>query len=231
MRVRWRRVLVPIAIVLLLLALGHYYVWLRLFHATRLPMPWPLIGALVLALLALPIPGTFYTSRTLSSAAATLLVWLGYTWMGLGLYLILALAVSDLARVGVDLGGGARPDPRLVAPIAVMVAAAIALWGLARVSAFRRAARARAARDASRIAAAGYTIVQLTDVHIGPTLGRAFAERVASAANALDPDLIVITGDLVDGMVDSLREHAAPLGKLRAKDGVYFVTGNHEYYW
>ena len=48
--------------------------------------------------------------------------------------------------------------------------------------------------------------------------------------NALEPDVIAITGDLVDGSVEELAEHAAPLAKLRAKHGVYFVTGNHEYY-
>jgi len=77
----------------------------------------------------------------------------------------------------------------------------------------------------------GYTIVQLTDVHIGPLLGERFSRRVVDRVNALAPDLIVLTGDLVDGRVDELRRHVAPLGDLRARDGVFSVTGNHEYYW
>ena len=74
-------------------------------------------------------------------------------------------------------------------------------------------------------AADGYTIVQLTDIHIGPLLGDRFAARVAARVNALAPDLIVITGDLVDGNLDELRTHIAPLRRLRARDGVYAVTG------
>ena len=78
--------------------------------------------------------------------------------------------------------------------------------------------------------ASGYVIVQLSDVHVGPTLGREFVESIVRETNALAPDLIVITGDLVDGSVDQLREHVAALRDLKARDGVFFVTGNHEYY-
>lgn len=76
----------------------------------------------------------------------------------------------------------------------------------------------------------GFKIVQLTDVHIGNTIGETFVRSVVESANAADPDVIVITGDLVDGPVSRLREAAAPLADLRAPHGVYFVTGNHEYY-
>ena len=78
--------------------------------------------------------------------------------------------------------------------------------------------------------ASGYGIVQITDVHVGPTIGRGFVEAIVARTNALVPDLVVITGDLVDGSVAELRELVAPLAGLRAKDGVFFVTGNHEYY-
>ena len=76
----------------------------------------------------------------------------------------------------------------------------------------------------------GYTIVQLSDVHVGPTIGLDFIEQLVATTNALSPDLVVITGDLVDGSVQELGALVAPLAKLRARDGVYFVTGNHEYY-
>lgn len=76
----------------------------------------------------------------------------------------------------------------------------------------------------------GFTIVQITDLHIGNTIEESFVRGVVDAANAASPDLIVLTGDFVDGSVDELREHAAPLADLRARHGVYFVTGNHEYY-
>ena len=76
----------------------------------------------------------------------------------------------------------------------------------------------------------GTSIVQLTDVHIGPTIGHSFIQRMVTMVNDLSPDVIAITGDLVDGSVEALAEHAAPLADLRAKHGAFFVTGNHEYY-
>jgi predicted MPP superfamily phosphohydrolase len=76
----------------------------------------------------------------------------------------------------------------------------------------------------------GFTIVQLSDLHVGMTIDRAFVQRVVDQANALAPDLIALTGDLIDGPVDDLRDDVAPLAELRAKHGVYAVTGNHEYY-
>ena len=77
----------------------------------------------------------------------------------------------------------------------------------------------------------GFRIVQLSDIHVGPTIRRGELQRFVDAANALEPDLIVVTGDLVDGYVDDLRDEVAPLGELHAPEGVFFCTGNHEYYW
>jgi predicted MPP superfamily phosphohydrolase len=76
----------------------------------------------------------------------------------------------------------------------------------------------------------GFTIVQLSDLHVGLTIDRAFVQRVVDHANRLSPDLIALTGDLVDGPVAELRDEIAPLANLRAKHGVFAVTGNHEYY-
>jgi hypothetical protein len=76
----------------------------------------------------------------------------------------------------------------------------------------------------------GLRIVQLTDVHVGPTIGRGFIEEIVGRTNALNPDIVAITGDLVDGSVSDLRDAVAPLANLRARHGVFFVTGNHEYF-
>ncbi len=76
----------------------------------------------------------------------------------------------------------------------------------------------------------GFSIVQLSDLHVGMTIDREFVKRVVDRTNALVPDMIALTGDLVDGPVDSLRDDVAPLAELRARHGVFAVTGNHEYY-
>jgi len=77
----------------------------------------------------------------------------------------------------------------------------------------------------------GFTIVQLSDVHVGPTIQRVDLEAIVQRTNDLRADMIALTGDLVDGYVSDLRDEVAPFGDLRARFGVYFVTGNHEYYW
>jgi len=76
----------------------------------------------------------------------------------------------------------------------------------------------------------GMTIAQLSDIHIGPLLERGFCEKIVGITNGLRPDVVAITGDLVDGSVKQLRPHVAPLGNLKGKMGNYFITGNHEYY-
>ena len=78
---------------------------------------------------------------------------------------------------------------------------------------------------------AGFRIVQITDLHLGPMRGTSFFEDVIQQVNNLKPDAVVITGDLVDGTVESVRDIIDPIIRLRAQDGVHFVAGNHEYYW
>ncbi|MFC8917465.1 metallophosphoesterase [Streptomyces sp. NPDC057116] len=79
-------------------------------------------------------------------------------------------------------------------------------------------------------AAHGYRIAVVSDIHLGPVLGRAHTQRIVDAINATQPDLIAVVGDLVDGSVEDLGTAAEPLARLRARDGSFFVTGNHEYF-
>jgi uncharacterized protein len=72
--------------------------------------------------------------------------------------------------------------------------------------------------------------VQLSDVHIGPLLDRRFAESIVARVNALEPDVIAITGDLVDGSIERLGAEVEPLRRLEARHGTFFVTGNHDYF-
>lgn len=76
----------------------------------------------------------------------------------------------------------------------------------------------------------GYRIVQLTDLHIGQLLKRPWLEKVVAKTNTLRPDMIVMTGDMIEGGVKKLHDEVAPYGALVAKDGIFAVTGNHEYY-
>lgn len=75
----------------------------------------------------------------------------------------------------------------------------------------------------------GYTILQLTDLHISRLFPASWARTVVERSNALGVDLIAITGDLIDGTIDARRADIAPLRDLKAADGVHVISGNHEY--
>jgi uncharacterized protein len=76
----------------------------------------------------------------------------------------------------------------------------------------------------------GFTIVQISDIHVGPTIKHRYVDAIVDAVNRLKPDLIAVTGDVVDGSVPQLTRHTQPLSRLSARHGAFLVTGNHEYY-
>lgn len=77
----------------------------------------------------------------------------------------------------------------------------------------------------------GFRILQISDLHISSSLKPGFVEKVLRKAEAAKPDLIVLTGDIVDGSASQFRDEIAKLSQLKAPSGVMFVPGNHEYYW
>jgi len=76
----------------------------------------------------------------------------------------------------------------------------------------------------------GFTIAQISDIHVGQTIKRNFVEAIVDRVNLLEADMIAITGDVADGSVPDLAHHTEPLARLASRHGTYFVTGNHEYY-
>lgn len=76
----------------------------------------------------------------------------------------------------------------------------------------------------------GLSIVQLTDLHVGPLLKKRWLQQVVDRTNGIQPDLIVLTGDMIDGSPETLRQDVAPLGELKARYGIFGINGNHEYY-
>jgi hypothetical protein len=208
-----------------ILALAHFYIWTRFVSATHLPMLWHVLASIAIFALTPALPLATFFLRRLPRATGMPYVWLAYTWFGLAVYLLVAAAVTHLACA---IGG---VDPRTAALAGIGAAIVTVAYGIIHMARGPFVQRVRIPLAKLPAAADGYTIAQLTDVHIGPLLGKDFAAKVAARVNALDADLIVITGDLVDGRLEELREHIEPLRALRARDGVYAVTGNHEYYW
>jgi predicted MPP superfamily phosphohydrolase len=232
------RMLVFFVVALLVMGSAHYYVWARLVRDMALPARWSRVATLAVAFLFTLLMSVFIVVRTLPRSTAAPFTWVAYTWLGVVFFLVLSLGLSDLVKViAVRREVGVPVDPERRQAIARLFGGAAAVVGIGAsgvgvASALSPVAvsRVRVAIDRLGKAKSGYRIVQISDVHVGPTIGHDFIEEIVARINALDPDLIAITGDLVDGSVADLAEHVAPLAKLRAKDGVFFVTGNHEYY-
>jgi predicted MPP superfamily phosphohydrolase len=226
------------AVVLAVLSwLMHRYVWARLVRDAAWPGPWGRVLTVGLFVLAALVPLSFLAMRWLPRPVNAPLAWIVYTWLGFALYLFLLTALSDAWRIAAAVFGALPVDPTrrllLARTIGAGIGAAAGLIGLGGAANVMRGFDLKRVRvPLARLpqAASGYSIVQMTDVHVGPTIGRDFVERIVRETNALAPDMVVITGDLVDGTVEQLAHLVAPLRNLRAKDGVFFVTGNHEYY-
>jgi predicted MPP superfamily phosphohydrolase len=217
--------------------LVHRYLWARLVRDPVWPAPWGATLTTAFVVLAVLIPATFFAMRWLPRAANAPMSWVAYTWMGFLLYFFLLTVLSDAGRGVAAIFGALPRDPerrlflsRMIASAVTGLAGLIGVGGVINVARGFDVRRVRIPLAKLPEVASGYVIVQMSDVHIGPTIGHDFMESVVRETNALSPDMIVITGDLVDGSVDQLRRHVAPLRDLKANDGVFFVTGNHEYY-
>jgi predicted MPP superfamily phosphohydrolase len=218
---------------------GHFYIAKRLVLDPALPDPWRTLGlgavGLGFALLVLqPI-----AERVLARRHGRWIAWPAAVWMGTGFVLTVLLGASDAL---LWLGGASASAAALSAPDAgSATAGARAAWvfalGLVVVGgALRAGLRPPATRRVELTlprwprALDGLRIVQISDIHIGPLLGREFAAHLVERVNRLEPDLVAVTGDLVDGSVRQLHDEVAPFAGLRARHGVFFVTGNHDHY-
>jgi predicted MPP superfamily phosphohydrolase len=234
---RWLAGLVFLSVALGVLGSAHYYLARRLVLDPALPEPWTalalaLMAGLVALLFAAPI-----AERTLSRRVSRWLAWPAGIWMGAGFLLCAALLTSDAALWLAGTPVQAADGTSETAHPARLRAAFIGTLGLgacvaAVASVLRGPKLVRLRIVPSRWTAGldGLRIVQVSDVHLGAILGRDFAESVVERVNALEPDVVAITGDLVDGPVDRIGDEAEPFSRLRARYGVYFVTGNHDHY-
>ena len=216
----------------LLLSLPGYIGW-RLLSAFSIGPAGICAGIALLVACCVVIPLSVRRRTIRNAALEHVLAWVGVLSMGFFSSLFVLTVLRDLVLWGAQMVLPAAQAAALIASSArwtLAFAATITLAGL--VSARRRPRVVRVDIPVANLPAAlhGFSIAQISDVHVGPTIKRRFVEKIVALVNGLNTDLVAVTGDLVDGSVQELSPHTAPLAGLAARHGVFFVTGNHEYY-
>jgi predicted MPP superfamily phosphohydrolase len=220
-----------IVVVLSLLALLHIYIGNRVLPALPVDPAIRILGVLFLLTSWVLIPAGLLARSIKRQPLSDRVAWAGLFAMGMFSSMLVLTFLRDLVLLAAALLDERSPGLITWSAVAVpLLTAVVTLIG------FINARRVAAVIDVDvpiadlPEALHGFTIAQISDIHVGPTIKHGYLDRIVSAVNALDVDIVAITGDLVDGSVRHLAPHTAPLARLKARHGAYFVTGNHEYY-
>jgi predicted MPP superfamily phosphohydrolase len=209
------------------------YVGWRLLSGLSVGSVGVTVGVVLLIGCCLFIPFSMRTRALQNRKLADRLAWVGLTAMGFFSSLFVLTLLRDVVLVGVHLFLSEGQAQLWVAPSAQMtlyLSLFVSVAGL--IIARRRPGIVEIKIPVVDLPLAlhGFSIAQISDLHVGPTIKRGFVEGIVQQTNDLKADMIAVTGDLVDGSVQQLSTHTAPLAGLKARHGAYFVTGNHEYY-
>ena len=214
----------------------HLYVGGRLLPAFPDGMPFVLMALLMVASFLL-VPMGLFARRIAKPPAADTLTWIGLLFMGLFSSLLVLTALRDVVLAATWLVSLAAPlaidrdSLRTVTAVAVpLLGFVITLLGFINARRTAGVVTVDVAVDNLPAPLHGFTIVQISDIHVGPTIRTRYLQGIVDAVNRLQPDAVAITGDLVDGTVAELGRHVEVLRGLASRHGSFFVTGNHEYY-
>jgi hypothetical protein len=233
--------------------LATYISW-RLFSKAAFRRRWKIAIALgVVVTLFMPVLAIMLRRSGFDNLGIHLLTWIGYLGVGFLSFIFSYLVIRDL--VWVPFAGLKMIKARISKPApsaagsrqidnpsrrgfivnsmnyGIMAAAALSTgYGIAEAKQTPRVKSVPIKIDHLPPELEGFRIVQITDIHVSPTFRRASVEEIVALVNTLDADIVVLTGDLVDGFVNQLGYDVAPLKQISSGSGNFFVTGNHEYY-
>ena len=235
--IRWGLIAVIVSLAAAVLGGAHYYVYARLLHALGgLRGGWLWTVRVAAVALALSFPLTHILARTSAGPVGSAANWIAAVWLGLFLYLFLFTLLLHAVTVAARLSGLWPHLAPLLGPYAGR-GAVLAVSGIALAIGGYGIYQARCGIVTTRIEARmknlpagldGFSIVQISDVHVGAIIGSERLTSIVERVNDLRPDLIVVTGDLVDEEAADLANLAPALGELRATHGVLAVAGNHD---
>lgn len=214
-----------------ILVLVHLYIGLRLLPGMEASMFGMFVGTALLALSAVLVRIGLVAPSLRRSRWSGPLAWTGLLAMGFFSSLLVLTLARDVLLLILALTGAVGPALVRNSAVAVpLLALAVTFIGFINARRLARVVRVDVPIVGLPQELAGYAIAQISDIHVGPTIKRAYLNAIVNKVNSLKPDAIAVTGDLVDGSVQRLALHTAPLARLSAPDGAFFVTGNHEYY-
>ena len=184
--------------------------------------------AVVLFLLPLSLIASFFLAHWSDGFFARVLYFCSTLWLGVGLTLLMAFSLAWAAWGGFKvIGRGSNLLCFGLAAVGLAILySAYGVWNAYHPRLVHCTVRIKNLPPTWQ----GKTLVQISDVHLGRILGADFLSRVVAKVNTQNPAMVLITGDLFDGADGKLEELAAPLNRLVAPQGIYFVTGNHETY-
>jgi hypothetical protein len=217
-----------LSVVLSIWALVHVYVAHRLWRLPLFGAPHAhLVLVLALSVLWVSYPLGRFLDRMGLPSASYVLELTGATWMGVLFLLLASLLVVDILTGFGAWGGTSLPTLRAGAAGAAVLLSLVGIVQGLRAPVVREADVRLPGLPAD---ADGLRVVQLSDMHLGPLLAERWLAPLVDQVVSLQPDLVLVTGDLVDSDSTHVEEMIPTLRRLRARLGVFAVTGNHEFY-
>lgn len=218
----------------------HLYVGFRLIPVVPFPAAAKALMVVWLIASCLVVPLGMMRRQGAADGWRALQTWVGMLEMGFFSFLLTLTVARDVLLLVFALASAAIAGLRDALPFpsvnawsaAVVVFGAFLMTGIGIYNARRRAPVVEVDVPIDDLPAAlhGFTIAQISDIHVGPTIRKSYLDPIVDAVNRLDADVVAITGDVVDGSVPALAEHTRPLSRLTGRHGVFLCTGNHEYY-
>jgi uncharacterized protein len=211
-----------------------FFLKIRAVYAPGVAVQVIIVALLVLALMAPVIIRV--CERYGLEMPARILSWAGYLWMAFLLFFFFTFAVLEIFQLLIHWIGqsfridfGALLPERMLFMIPAAVALGVVIYGAFDARCIRSESlvirSAKIPKDAGRI-----RIVQISDVHVGLLVHGSYLEKILRKIQEAQPDILVSTGDLVDGQGNNLAEAAAGFRQIHPRYGKFAVTGNHEFY-
>lgn len=232
-----------LAVALGVFAFMHYYFWRHMVKDPGFSRPVQRLGTTAVMALFLLLPISRILAKQFSFQQLFPLLWFAYLWLGILMLFFFFFLFTDSLKFFYYTSHrllqrkNNLPDPsrrrflaRILAASASVSVLGISAFGVKKCLDPPTVNRLSVKLSGLLPSFKGFSIVQISDIHIGAMSMQAELAEIVAIVNNLQPDLVAITGDLVDGDAAELAGELAPLAKLKARHGVFFVTGNHEYY-